>query len=258
MGEISPSRYVVQAGWDDVPHLDETTKREIMASTQEYMRDARVHGAPSLGAGAIFPVPLTEVLVRPFQLPKYWPRCYALDADWNNTAALWAAWDRGIDVVYLYSEHYRQQAEPSIHVTAIKARGDWIPAVLDPSSNGKISNKDGEQLTQNYRDLGLNLALANNAIEAGLQAVWERLSTGRLKVFSTLQNWQAEYRIYRRDEKGKIVKEFDHLMDCMRYIICPAGTRKNRISGLARAIVEPPKKTITIGAASGGDRTAGY
>ena len=258
MPEISPSRYVVEAGWPDVPHLDETIKKEIIDSTPPHMRDARIYGAPSLGAGAIFPVALSEILVRPFQLPKYWPRAYALDADWNNTACLWAAWDRGIDVVYLYSEHYRQHAEPSIHVTAIKARGEWIPGVIDPSSNGKINAKDGEQLTQNYRDLGLNLGLANNAVEAGLVAVWERLSTGRLKVFETLQNWQAEYRIYRRDEKGKIVKEFDHLMDCMRYLICPSKTRKNRISGLQRAIVEPPKKTITIGAASGGDRRAGY
>ncbi len=88
MGEISPSRYLVQAGWGDIPHLDDDTKREIIDSTQSHMRDARVHGAPSLGAGAIYPVPLTEVLVRPFQLPAYWPRCYALDADWNNTAAL--------------------------------------------------------------------------------------------------------------------------------------------------------------------------
>ena len=28
------------------------------------------------------------------------------------------------------------------------------------------------------------------------------MSTGRLKVFRTLQSWLAEYRLYRRDEKG--------------------------------------------------------
>ena len=258
MPAVSPSRYLVQAGWGDVPHLDEETKAGILDSTLPYMRDARTEGAPSLGAGAIFPVPLSEILIRPFELPKYWPRCYALDADWNNTAAVWAAWDRGVDIVYLYSEHYRQQAEPSIHVTAIKARGDWIPGVIDPSSNGKINAKDGEQLTQNYRDLGLNLGLANNAVEAGIHAVWERLSTGRLKIFSTLQHWQAEYRIYRRNEKGKLIKEFDHLMDTTRYIICPAKTKSNRISGLQRSIVQPAKKDFFIGAVSGGDRTAGY
>ena len=29
MPQISPSRYMVNAGWDDVPHLDEQTKREL-------------------------------------------------------------------------------------------------------------------------------------------------------------------------------------------------------------------------------------
>ena len=37
-------------------------------------------------------------------------------------------------------------------------------------------------------------------------------------MFSTLTNLLAEYRIYRRDEKGKIVKSMDHLMDAMRYL----------------------------------------
>jgi hypothetical protein len=40
-----------------------------------------------------------------------------------------------------------------------------------------------------------------------------RIYTGRLKVFSTLGNWLVEFRIYRRDEKNRVVKKGDHLMD---------------------------------------------
>jgi hypothetical protein len=40
----------------------------------------------------------------------------------------------------------------------------------------------------------------------------------------------SEIRLYRRDEKGKIVKDRDHLMDCARYLI---------MSGMARAMTEP-------------------
>lgn len=32
-------------------------------------------------------------------------------------------------------------------------------------------------------------------------------------------NFLKEYRLYRRDENGKIMKENDHLMDAMRYYI---------------------------------------
>jgi Terminase RNaseH-like domain len=45
------------------------------------------------------------------------------------------------------------------------------------------------------------------------------MSAGRLKVFSSLSNWYQEFRLYRRDENGKVVKERDHLMDAMRYLV---------------------------------------
>jgi hypothetical protein len=35
------SKYVVMAGWDDVPHLDEQTKKDLYASIPPYQRDAR-------------------------------------------------------------------------------------------------------------------------------------------------------------------------------------------------------------------------
>ena len=91
------------------------------------------------------------------------------------------------------------------------------PELSTPQPEG--SQVDGTRLIEQYSDLGLLLAPAENAVEAGLYAVWERLSDGRLFVFSSLQNWLSEFRIYRRDEKGKIVKQNDHLMDATRYLI---------------------------------------
>src|SRR5260221_14685203 len=73
-----------------------------------------------------------------------------------------------------------------------------------------------------YRQLGLSPPPANNKVtgpEGGLYEGWMRLSSGRLKVFNTLANWLTEFRIYRRDEKGKVVKETDHLMDATRYLV---------------------------------------
>ncbi len=87
MPEISASKYLVNASWKDVPHIDEKTQAELLAATPPYLRDARSKGEPSLGAGAIYPVELSEVLVDPFQIPPHWPRCYALDVGWNRTAA---------------------------------------------------------------------------------------------------------------------------------------------------------------------------
>jgi hypothetical protein len=223
------SKYVVFATWEDVPHLDAVAKAALMSSYMPNERDARTRGVPSLGAGAIYPVPESEIVCEPFVIPAFYKHAYALDVGWNKTAVIWGALDPETDILYLYAEHYRGQAEPPIHAEAIRARGLWIPGVVDPASMGS-SQVDGEQLLSTYRSLGLTLTKANNAVEDGLYQVWMRLSTGRLKVFKTCVNWFAEYRIYRRDEKGKIVKDNDHLMDATRYLVK---------SGLAVAAMRP-------------------
>ena len=223
------SKHVVMATWSDAPHLTEQQKTELFESIPPYQRDARSKGIPQLGSGAIYPVPESEIICKPIEIPEHWPRVFGMDVGWNRTAAVWAAVDNETSTVYLYSEHYRGQAEPSIHADAIKARGDWIPGVIDPAARGR-GQRDGENLLQDYQDLGLDLTAAKNAVESGLYSVWQRLSGGNLKVFSTLQNWLSEYRIYRRDEKGKVVKTSDHLMDATRYLI---------VSGLDEAKVKP-------------------
>lgn len=220
---VTDGRAMVMAGWDDVPHLSEQDKKRMLAETLPHLRDARSRGIPSMGAGAIYPVQESEVKVKDFEIPEHWKRLYALDVGWNRTAALWGAWDQDADVIYLIAEHYRGQAEPSIHADAIKARGKTLRGVIDPASRGR-SQADGEQLLATYKNLGLHLQPANNAVETGIYEVWQRLSTGRLKVFASLQNWLNEYRLYRRDEKGRIVKEIDHLMDCTRYLILAKPT----------------------------------
>jgi len=222
MPQVSESKYLVQAGWNDVPHLDEATKRTLLASTMPHEREARSKGLPSLGSGAIYPIGESEFVVDPFQLPVYWPRAYGLDVGWNWTAAIWGAWDRESDTVYVYTEHYRGQAEPSVHVAGIKARGDWIPGVIDPAAAGR-SQKDGSQLLEDYQALGLDLEPAEHAVESGLFSVWERLSTGRLKVFRSCENWLKEFRVYRRDERGRIVKKFDHCLHPNTLVITRRG-----------------------------------
>jgi phage terminase large subunit-like protein len=214
----SEGKALVMAGWDDVPHLSEEAKALLLRETPPYLREARSKGIPSLGSGAIYPIVESEFVIKPFDLPEHWPRVYAMDVGWNRTAVVWGALDRESQTLYLYSEHYQGHAEPSVHAEAIRARGDWIPGVLDPAARGR-AQRDGEQLLQNYTDLGLNLTSAKNAVEAGIYAVWQRLAGGRLKVFNTMQHFRDEYRIYRRDEKGHIVKADDHLMDATRYLV---------------------------------------
>lgn len=218
------SKYVVTATWDDVPHLTPEAKAELLAGIPPYQREARTKGVPQLGSGAIYPVPESDVVVSDFEIPAHYPRAYGLDVGWNRTAAIWGARDNQTGVVYLYSEHYRGQAEPIVHVQAIKSRGEWIPGVIDPAARGR-SQKDGSKLLEDYQQLGLDIEPAVNAVEAGIYEVWQLLSVGKLKVFKSLPNWLAEFRIYQRDQDGRILKENDHLMDATRYLIISGRDR---------------------------------
>lgn len=228
---------ITTATWDDAPHLGEREKEELMAALPPYQRDARSKGIPQLGSGAIYPIPETDITVEPFPIPAHWKVCYGLDVGWNNTAAIWLAHDVESDTVYVTHDYKRGQAEPAVHAATIKAKGNYTGAI-DPASRGR-AQKDGEQLVKLYIDQGLSLVLADNTVEAGIFDVYERLTTGRLKVFKTCVDTLGEYRIYRRDEKGRVVKQNDHLMDGLRYGI---RTGLKHADYAKKTVVEDPYK----------------
>lgn len=130
------SRYVIQAGWKDVPHLDEQEQRMLIATTPPYQIQARSEGEPALGSGAIYPIGESDIVVPDRAIPEEWPRAYGMDVGWNCTAAVWGASDPGSGVMYLYSEHSQGQGEPASHAQAIRGRGQWIPGVIDPACLG--------------------------------------------------------------------------------------------------------------------------
>jgi hypothetical protein len=222
----------VMLDMDDCPHLSEEQKSSILSSVPPWQRATRKSGIPGMGSGAIYPLPESAYLVEPFDIPMHWPRSYGLDPGWNCTAAVWFAWDTDSGGVVVYDEYYRGLADPAVHAAAIRRRGDWIPGVIDPAAQG-ARGLAGEVLLDVYRDLGLKVEKADNTVVPGLVKVWDMLSTQQMRVFNTLQNWRKEMRLYRRDEKGNIVKKSDHLMDATRY---------NAMSGRQHAIV-PPEST---------------
>ena len=216
---------IITATWDDAPHLTTKQKDDLFAALPPHQRDARSKGVPSLGSGAVFPVQEAEFVIAPIDLPKHWRFAYGFDVGWNNTAACWGAIDPDSDVLYVYSDYKRGQAEPPIHAAAIRARGDWIPGAIDPASRGRTQD-DGSQLIKLYRAQGLNLIEADNGVESGIFDVYERLCTGRIKVFNTCVILLEEFRLYRRDEKGKIVKDNDHCFTGETRIITSNGLER--------------------------------
>lgn len=258
------SRFVITATWDDnAPHLTHEAREDLYKNIPAYQRDARTRGIPQLGAGVIFPIPEEDILVDAFKIPPHWPRGYGLDVGWNRTAALWRCVD--IDSTprksYFYDEHYSSEQSPTMHAAALLRRGAWIPGRIDPAARGRTQD-DGKKLLDTWRkalypeDVSegiLKLGIAVNAVESGLYAMLIAFQNGTLKVMrNRCPNWMAERRLYRRDEKGRIIKKNDHAMDAGRY---------NFFTGDDWLLADPNPSGVTIidpvmefgGASSGGN-----
>lgn len=225
------TKRIIMVSWTDVPHLSPEACAQMLSSIPPYQRNARLKGIPNLGSGVIYPIPEEEIRVDPFDIPAHWPRGYGMDVGWNWTAATHCAYDTSSDIWYLYRAYKRSGAEPPVHAAGIKAAGEWIPGVIDPAANSR-GQKDGVRLMSMYRQLGLHLEFAQNDVATGLDMIWMLLSSGRLKVFSHLKDFFTEYRMYRRNIKGEVVKKDDHLCDSLRYRIL-SGTGSLQVAPVA-------------------------
>jgi phage terminase large subunit-like protein len=236
--EDNPSVYMSTLTWDNVPHISD---EKIAAYLQRYPAHelkARRWGIPKMGSGAIFTTDFDDVIaVQPFKIPDHWPRAYGLDFGWSPhpTAAVWGAWDRESDIVYLYSEHRMKQELPSVHADAIKMRGEWIKG---NSETAGTNASDGQRMIDIYRRLGLKLIKAKKDTEANIYAMRQRIETGRLRVFKTMVMWQEEYESYHRNE-GKIIKEFDDLMDGTLYLLSRMETFSTKPMKRRMGVVQP-------------------
>ncbi len=69
---------------------------------------------------------------------------------------------------------------------------------------------------------------ADNRVSEGILRVSEYLSLGRLKIHQSCKDCIREFSLYRYDSEssGKVVKEYDHAMDEIRYLLMTAGEQK--------------------------------
>jgi hypothetical protein len=224
---------IVQVAQDDVPWIPKEEVERLYRVTEPHLRDARRYGRVTVGEGTVFPIELDDLIVKPFEIPRSWKRTYGMDVGFSHgTAALYLAIDPDTDVAYYYYEHYSAMREPLFHAEAIKrAGGSWMIGNIDYDAN-KSGRGGEESLRKQYTKHGLKLTNADKSVEAGIWEMWERMVTGRLKIFSNCKQLLKEIPIYRRDEKGKIIKKHDDAIDAARYAMM--GWKNARTPPVAR------------------------
>jgi hypothetical protein len=228
-GPVTDDSYCVTFDMDDVPHLSAEDKKKMYDELTPYAREAKYYGRPNAGVGLIYPIHRSDIEFKVDQNTpdEFWPKGYGMDPGFIKTAVLWFAYCEKTDTIYIYDEYSAGKENATHHASAIKARGDWMIGVIDKAAVGNNSVVSIENAYDIYRDLGLNLILskAGREVEAGIVETWNRLSTGKLKIASHLQNIFSEFNLYRKDADGKIVSSRGRdgtghdLLDSLRYIV---------------------------------------
>ncbi len=230
---------VTQMSLHDVGHFTAEQVEEITRQYPAHERDARVYGKPALGSGAIFPIEESQIKCEPFLIPPHWPRLCAIDFGWTHpTGVVWGAWDRDTDTIYIYDAQRFKETTIPVVAAGINARGKWIPVAWPHDGYGVKDAMHGEPLAEQYRSQGVNMRpehahfpetvadgvpggerkTSRISTEAGIQEMLARMQTHRWKVFSNLNDWFQEYRMYHR-KNGLIVKIDDDLLSASRQLV---------------------------------------
>lgn len=180
------------------------------------------------GNSMVFDTTSQDIVVEPINVPGLWRRVVAVSMDRKRFVAVWGAYDKMNDVVYLYEEISVSRTDPIIHAEALKKRGPWIPAVINMEGGGR-THEEGAALVYRFLEKSVDMFEAPLDLNAGMDEVTSRVTTGRLRVFSSLPNWIAEYRRYRRNDKDELVEGQDHLMQATATLL---------LNGLGVAITE--------------------
>lgn len=227
MDDPAPSQYLQRATWDDAPHLTEATKEALLEQYPPWQRDMRTKGLPLMGAGLIYDFGDDDLKCQPFECPPHWWVINGMDFGWDHPQAhiqIW--WDREGDNFVLAQAWKKAKAQPHEAWDVCKHWSAGVP-VAWPHDGLQHEKGTGKQQKSYYEDVGFDMLpdhatwadgnRSATSVEAGIVELYKLMTQGRFKVCSHLTGFFEEKLNYHRDEKGKIVKINDDILDAVRY-----------------------------------------
>lgn len=217
---------------EDAEHYTPEERARIIATYPEHEREARARGIPIMGSGLVFPVAESAITVAPFEIPPHWARINGVDFGWGHPSGFAClAHDRDTDTVYVYDAWKLKETPVMTQAGIVLGKGyQHIPWAW-PHDGLQHDKGSGEILKDQYAKFGMSMIgeraqfenrpdgkPGGNSLEAGVSMMLERMQTRRLRVFSHLEDWFSEFRLYHRKD-GIIVKEDDDILSATRYAL---------------------------------------
>lgn len=226
MDSPSSGQHFMRKGWDDAPHLSESVKSKLLESFPAHQRDMRTKGIPMLGHGRIYDLSEDDVVCDAFEIPDHFKVIGGMDFGYDHPQAqVKLVIDADSDIIYLTNAWKKDKVSANDAFGAVKAWQKNVPVAWP--HDGLMHEKgrdDAKQQKDHYQDAGFKMTPeratwdgASNSVEQGIYEIRERMLNGTFKVFKGCRDFFDEFMQYHRDDKGKIVKVRDDILDAMRY-----------------------------------------
>ena len=226
MDTPSPSQFFMMKGWSDAPHMTEEKMERLLSQYPAHQRDMRSKGVPMLGHGRIFDLGDDFITCDPFEIPAHFFVIGGMDFGWDHPQAhVLLVEDRDNETIYVTRAYKASKVSANDAWGAVNSWAKDVPYAWphDGLQNEK-GRDDAVQQRVHYEKAGFKMLPAHatwqeggNSVESGLYLINDMMSKGKFKIFKGLFDLLDEVRQYHRDEKGKIVKTRDDLLDAMRY-----------------------------------------
>lgn len=224
MDEPSESQFFMQKGWNDAPHITPEKRERMIQQFPVHQRAMRTEGTPMLGHGRIYDLSEQFISCESFDIPKHFFVINGMDFGWDHPQAhVQIVWDRDSDMFYVTQAWKQSETLPDVARGAVKSWSKDIPTAW-PMDGLQTEKGSGKQQKRYYEDAGFNMCSKHatwpdnsNGVEAGLFEIRDLMKKGKFKVFEGLRVVFDEIGQYHRDDRGKIVKVRDDVLDAIRY-----------------------------------------
>lgn len=259
MDNPSKEQAFMKVGWNDAPHITTEKAERLLAQYPEHQKKMRSEGEPMLGHGRIYDIADEFILCDPFPIPDFWNIICGMDFGYDHPQAFAKlAIDPDNDIIYLTNSW--KQAKVSAN-DAYGATMNWAKNVPVAWPQDGLQHEKGRDVNLQQKDhyirAGFKMlphhstwAEGGNSVENGVYEITERQRKGTFKIFRGNEQYMEEHRNYHRNEKGRIVKVNDDILDAARYayMMRRFAKKAGEINIIKKAFTRPrPVRPMGIG-----------
>ena len=236
MDDPSDAQFFMKKGWADAPHITKEKRERMLEQYPAHQRDMRTKGEPMMGTGRIYDIGDEFITCEPFAPPDHWFVLNGMDFGWDHPQAhIQLLEDRENDVIYIAKAWKAAKVSANDAWGAVKTWSANTPTAWPHDGlQHEKAREDATQQKEHYSRAGFKMLpqmatwpdihdgkggtrSGGNSVEQGIYEIADRMRKGQFKIFNGLHDLMDEVRQYHRDEKGKIVKTRDDLLDAVRY-----------------------------------------